>query len=170
MSSEKDSLQLLSADRTARIISRMAHQIMEDNTDNRFVFLCGIDERGIALARLLEKELATFECRVDIALLSIKKDAASPDLSKVEESFCVIVDDVIFSGNTMFKALSLVCATHQPSVIKIAALIDRGHRKFPLQADYTGITSPTKLNEHVRCLFHDNGSTTAVLIRQNNNI
>ena len=146
---------LMDAERIRRSVKRMAYEIMEKNREDKPVFLFGIDHRGFALSQLLEEILNEISGgRVRTVQLPVKKDVSGEDFEKlasVEVADCmpIVVDDVIFSGQTMFKALSRISDSLEPEEIHTAVLVDRGHRKFPILAEFYGMELPTKLNEHV---------------------
>ncbi len=160
--------QLLSPARISRTLTRIAFQIIEDNTESLPICLCGIDERGHALAQSISGILNQHRPAQNVSCfkLPVKNEGPAPELSILTNSFAIIIDDVIFSGNTMFSALRMI-DEHRPKMVKVAALVDRGHRSYPVEADYTGIVSPTKLNEHVRCLFGEGNTPLKVVINRN---
>jgi len=151
--SESDEIVLMNPDRIRRSCKRMAYEIAEANPGNRPVTLFGIDQRGYATALLLERMLEPlFAEGMEVHPLPVKDDGAKevPDFTKQQqETFTIVVDDVIFSGQTMFKALKKITVNGGASEIHTAVMIDRGHRKFPILAEFVGMTLPTKLNEHV---------------------
>lgn len=149
---------LMDSERVERSFKRIAHEIAERNKENIPVLLFGIDERGFAIADKLADILTPmFSEKAQSIQLPLKKDKGGQPLEQLnaeaaKESFIIAVDDVIFSGQTMFKALKLITDFINPSEIHTAVLIDRGHRKFPIQAEFCGMTLPTKHNEHVRVI------------------
>lgn len=148
-------LVLMNSERIGRTLKRMAHEIAEQNTANSPVLLFGIDERGYIIAKDLADILSPmFEEKVQSVQLLLKKDDCEQVFEKLKsdgakESFLVAVDDVIFSGRTMFTALKKITNYVDPSEIYTAVLIDRGHRKFPIKTEFCGMNLPTKINEHV---------------------
>lgn len=143
---------LMNRERISRSLNRMAHEIAEHNVNDAPIDLFGIDDRGYAVARALEDILnPIFNDKVRLSQLPLKAKNTAPDLEdiKLEKNhYPVIVDDVIFSGQTMFQALKII-SNFKPSEIHTAVLIDRGHRKFPVKAEFYGMELPTKLDEHV---------------------
>lgn len=140
--------------RIERSIQRIACEIAENqHANHRPIVLFGIETRGFALARILAKRLAQIrDSSVDvIQLRKDKKEKAFEKLSatNLESPIVFVVDDVIFSGQTMFDALTEVVLELHPAEIHTVVLIDRGHRKFPVKAEFYGMQLPTKLNEHV---------------------
>ncbi|MGD8426681.1 MAG: phosphoribosyltransferase family protein [Balneolaceae bacterium] len=148
-------LVLMNTGRIQRSLKRIAHEIAENNVDNKSVLFFGINERGYAIAQQLTEILrSVFGGNVETKQLLINnKDNEelweAPLLQKGKSSFVIVVDDVIFSGKTMFTALKKISEELNPSEIHSAVMVDRGHRKFPIKAEFCGIELPTKLNEHV---------------------
>lgn len=146
--------------RVSRSLKRMAHQIVERNTEDKRIVLFGIDERGWVTANHLDDILGSMLGeKVTSLQLSLQKDI-EPDYEEtqspeISDSFVIIVDDVIFTGQTMFTALKKISESINPSEIHTAVLVDRGHRKFPVQAEFCGMELPTKLNEHVSVAVED---------------
>lgn len=146
-------LVLMNRERISRSLNRMAHEIAEHNVDDAPIDLFGIDERGHAVARALEDILnPLFNDKVRLFQLTLKEENshhALEDIALQNNHYPVIVDDVIFSGKTMFEALKIISTSMKPSEIHTAVLVDRGHRKFPVKAEFYGMELPTKLDEHV---------------------
>lgn len=162
-------LVLMDKERIKRSLNRMAHEIAERNSEDRSIILFGIDERGYAVAQELADLLnPIFDSQVQVLQLSLKDDNSSQvfeplHIEKVKDQFLVAVDDVIFTGQTMFTALKIISDGIDPSEIYTALLIDRGHRKFPIKAEFCGMELPTKLNEHVSVVVEDNSINEVVL-------
>ncbi len=146
-------LVLMNRDRISRSLNRMAHEIAEHNVDDAPIDLFGIGERGYAVAKALEDILnPIFNDKVRLSHFTLKEKNSHHTLEEIElqkNHYPVIVDDVIFSGETMFQALKIISNYVKPSEIHTAVLIDRGHRKFPIKAEFYGMELPTKLDEHV---------------------
>jgi pyrimidine operon attenuation protein/uracil phosphoribosyltransferase len=144
---------LMNRERISRSLNRMAHEIAEQNVDDAPIDLFGIDDRGYAVARALEDILnPIFNDKVRLSQLPLKEKNSDPEFEDIklqENHYPVVVDDVIFSGKTMFQALKIISNYLKPSEIHTAVLIDRGHRKFPIKAEFYGMELPTKLDEHV---------------------
>lgn len=160
MSSDVD-LVLMDKDRVSRSLNRMAHEIIEQNITDRPVILFGINKRGYAVAQALADILKPmFESDVKSIQLFLKNGDSESFLKELqdvesENSFSIVVDDVIFSGRTMFSALKKITDRFAIKEIHTAVLIDRGHRKFPVKAEYYGMELPTKLNEHVSVIVEE---------------
>lgn len=144
-----------------RAITRMAYQILEDHKGTAPIQVFGINVRGYSLAKTLVDELAPISPQ-PVSLHRIADAPVSPDA----DSYVVLVDDVLFSGHTMFKALKLLTSAVMPKTLRIAVLVDRGHRLLPIQPDVTGLVSPTKFNEHVEVVFDEVGAPDSVVLQR----
>lgn len=150
---KEDTLTLMTAERAQRSLERMAHEINEQNRSNYPLLLLGINQRGLVIAGQLAKMLSEIiDKDVQTRQVVVKENQKKAEPWKPEEEktqFIVIVDDVIFSGQTMFQALKGIDDFLNPDEIHTAVLIDRGHRKYPIKAEFYGMELPTKLDEHV---------------------
>ncbi|MCP9290828.1 MULTISPECIES: phosphoribosyltransferase family protein [Gracilimonas] len=166
----KKQIVLMDRARMERTLKRMAIQVWERiNKENEGeMVLIGLNERGEATARLLGESLEEL-MGTDIAVhrYDVQGKASKSSLPDCNDKFVLLVDDVIFSGKTMFSALSAVCSVYEPESIEIAALLDRGHRKYPLRTDLMGITVPTKPGEHIEVMLKDGSLSQAVLFKNN---
>lgn len=145
-------LVLMDSRRIARSVKRMGYEIVEQNTANLPLLLFGINERGFAVAQQLKNVLTEISSiKIDIIRLPIGSDTETKSLPDYElkGKLGIVVDDVIFSGQTMFRALRKIADRLKPAELHTAVMIDRGHRKFPIEAEFCGMKLPTKLNEHV---------------------
>lgn len=168
---EPSSHLLMSPARIERVITRIAYQVYEDTRGSDKLLILGVDDRGFRLALMLAARLSEI-CKTTISAHPIpvkqaapqdakdtepgkkrQQDHNGPELPPVGGKKVIIVDDVMYSGKTMYKALQTVSAKEHPEEIRLAALIDRGHRRYPLSVQYLGLHCPTKLQEHVRFRF-----------------
>ena len=146
-----------------RALTRIAHEIIEQCADLSSLVLVGIRRRGVPLAARLSEVILRAEGvsvpvgKVDVTLY---RDDLSPlydqprvgSLSlpvSVEGKTVVQVDDVIFTGRTARAAMEAVMDHGRPAAIRLAELIDRGHRELPIRADFVGKNVPTSLREHI---------------------
>ena len=147
------SILLMDSDRVQRSIHRMAFQIAEDNREGARVLILGIARRGYVVAKQLAACLRPLlENQVQVTQFLIDDQDLSPQMLKTLEqdhSYIVLVDDVIFSGQTILKAIEKILKHVTPKVLRTAVLVDRGHRNIPVEASFRGLEWPTKLNEHV---------------------
>ncbi len=145
-----------------RTIDRIAHQILE-RTGEDDVILLGIPTRGSHLARRLADRLLTFAGRpypvgsLDITLYrdDLRRrppmalgETMLPD-AKIDGATVILVDDVLFSGRTVRAAMDALREHGRPEAIQLAVLVDRGHRRLPIRADYVGKNIPTALSDDV---------------------
>lgn len=154
--------EILSQADIARTIDRIAHQILERNSD-RPVVLLGIPTRGTYLARRLADRLTTFTDRptaagsLDITLYRDDLRRHPPRALEetrlpaggIDDAVVILVDDVLYSGRTVRAALDALRDHGRPAVVQLAVLVDRGHRQLPIRADYVGKNIPTAFGDDV---------------------
>lgn len=164
----KKQIILMDRARMERSIKRMAIQTWEriSKEDKKELIVIGLNERGSAIARLLTAQLEKLmETKIVMQRYDVQGNGGQSNLPDCNDKFVLLVDDVIFSGKTMFQALSAVCNVYEPESIEIAVLLDRGHRKYPLRTDLTGLILPTKLGEHIEVMLKDGNLNQAVLFK-----
>lgn len=164
---------VMDADRIARTITRIAHEILERNHGIDGVCLVGIRSRGVPLARRIAAVLKA-ETGHDVPTGTLDITLYRDDLTRatagstpvvrstdipfpIENRTVVLVDDVLFTGRTTRAALDAVTDFGRPRAIQLVVLVDRGHRELPIKADYVGRNVPTSRAEqvHVRLLDID---------------
>lgn len=170
----------MTARQVDRTLNRLACEILERNRGAENVVLVGILRSGAEVARRIAAEIQTIEALplgvYDLETKAFRddrleepasesasrhasgnpgKDAPSNDLPDVTDRDVVLVDDVLFTGRTVRAALDAIITFGRPRSIQLAVLVDRGHREFPIQADYVGRTMPTKHREEVQVLTGD---------------
>lgn len=141
----------MSAKRMERTLKRIAYQVFEHTGNDPDIVLIGIDERGYSLARRLGEYLSEI---INHPVKSYKLDIDDKEnglqgIASLDDKNVVLVDDVIFTGRTIYQALHTLFDCGEPSRLMLAVLIDRGHRTYPVEAQYVGLRIPSKLNEHV---------------------
>lgn len=150
-------------------IRRIAYQIYENNVDENQIILAGIDKNGYVLARKLKSVLSKISsiepilCRVNID----KKNPRNPIHTslKVEEYInqsVVLIDDVLNSGTTLIYGVRHFLDVPLKQ-FKTAVLVNRNHKKYPVKADFKGISLSTSLNEHIDVKL-DGKSFEAILV------
>ncbi len=146
-----------------RSIARIAHEIIEKTNGAEDVCLVGIKRRGIPLAKLLAENIRKFAdvdvpvgevditlYRDDIDVLKNKPAAAESNIPcALEGRTAVLVDDVLCTGRTARAAMEALLDFGRPSAIRLAVLVDRGHRELPIRPDFVGKNVPTSHEEHV---------------------
>jgi len=161
-----------------RVITRMAHEIIEKNKDIKTICLVGIQRGGVHIARRLSAKLSEIEGSdlpvgsLDIALyrddLNVRKEQPVVRRTQVpceiSEKKVVLVDDVLFTGRSIRAAMDAIMDLGRPAAIQLAVLVDRGHRELPIKADFVGKNIPTALNETVVVHFSEDGEEDRVVI------
>lgn len=166
----------------SRAITRMAHEILERNHGAEPLMLLGIPTRGVHLARRLaiaiDRAAEAPEGTTPVGQLDItmyRDDLRQhptrsvghtrlPD--SIDRATVVLVDDVLFSGRTVSAALDALKDIGRPRVVRLAVLVDRGHRQVPIRADYVGKNLPTSAAERVGVRFEEFDGATDVTIRR----
>lgn len=151
---------ILSHDQILHKINRIAYQIYESNVNEKEIVLAGIDGGGLEFAKKIKKALEKIT-PAEILLCQVKMDKSNPIQSGVTTSLnaeqyegrsVVVVDDVLKSGTALIYG---VC--HFLNIplkrLKTAVLVDRNYKKFPVKADFKGLSLSTSLEEHVRVDF-----------------
>lgn len=161
-----------------RAITRIAHEIIEANKGAHDIVLVGIETRGVPLARLLAKKIKMIEnIEVPVEKINItyyrddlEKKASQPIIgessivAEISGKTVILVDDVIYTGRTVRAAMDAVMDLGRPSYIKLAALIDRGHRELPIRPDFIGKNIPTAKKEIVHVQLEEvDGENKVVL-------
>ena len=154
----------MTADEIRRAIIRISHEIVEKQAGTEGLALVGIQRRGVILARRLAEAIAGHEgielpvgalditfYRDDRARLGPHPVVKGTDVPfAVEEATVVLVDDVLYTGRTVRAAMDALREFGRPSAIRLAVLVDRGHRELPIRADHVGKNVPTSREEVVR--------------------
>ena len=170
---------VLDADQIARACARMAHQILEANRGAQDLVLLGIPTRGVTLAERLARAMAEVE-GVTIPTGALDITMYRDDLRRhptravghtrlpigIDDAVVVLVDDVLFSGRTVRAALDALGDLGRPRAVRLAVLIDRGHRELPIRADHVGKNLPTAADERVSVRFEELDGTTEVTIER----
>jgi pyrimidine operon attenuation protein/uracil phosphoribosyltransferase len=153
---------LLTHDQIQQKINRMAYQLFESNFTETEIVLAGIEQRGYILAQRIQKALANFS-QQKVTLLSIEVEKDSPyqnfqnkliEKHIFELKVVIVVDDVLNSGKTLIYGVNQFL--HAPvKKISTLVLIDRNHKRFPINADYVGLSLATTLKQNIRVVFSD---------------
>ena len=171
---------VMDADRIARTLTRIAHEIVERNKGVDDLALVGVRTRGVHLARRLGRILKDITGddvptgALDITLYrdDLMRHAVGPQplVRKTEIQFSIddrkilLVDDVLYTGRTTRAALDALIDFGRPQAIQLVVLVDRGHRELPIKADYVGKNLPTSPEESVQvCLQETDGRDEVVL-------
>lgn len=170
MSQEQpETLLVMDADAIRKAIRRIAHEIVERNTDLSRLVIAGIPTRGVEVAKRILDHIEQIEGVrpefgvVDVAMhrddlrLRGKLTAVVPTELPVDldDRVIVLVDDVLFTGRSCRAALDAISSFGRPARVQYAVLVDRGHRELPIRADYVGKNVPTALEEKIRVRFEN---------------
>ncbi|MCU6478778.1 bifunctional pyr operon transcriptional regulator/uracil phosphoribosyltransferase PyrR [Arthrobacter sp. A2-55] len=150
-----------------RALTRIAYEILEANKGSANLLLLGIPRRGYPLAQRLAAKLAATDPTIDpqaivgqLDVTMFRDDLAhhptrAPErtalpVSGIDNKVIVLVDDVLYSGRTIRAALDALVDLGRPRAVRLAVLVDRGHRELPIRADHVGKNLPTSSSEKVR--------------------
>ncbi len=163
-----DTSVILTNDQIAHKTKRIAFQIIESNSNETEIVIAGIVGNGYIFAQRLAKELKAIS-DVNVILCKVTMDKRNPlegvqtdiPTSAYENKALVLVDDVLNSGTTLIYGIKHFLEVPLKK-FKTAVLINRNHKKYPVKADFKGLSLSTSLQEHVNVIF-ENGTAQAVL-------
>jgi pyrimidine operon attenuation protein/uracil phosphoribosyltransferase len=160
-----------------RAVARIAHEIVETNKGTDDLVLVGIRTRGHPLADRIAEAIAGFEgvdvpsgaldvslYRDDVALRGPRSLEVTTVPTDLDGRVVVLVDDVLYTGRTIRAAFDAVLDLGRPRAVRLAVLVDRGHRELPIRADHVGKNLPTSAGEVVKVLLEELDGEDAVLI------
>jgi pyrimidine operon attenuation protein/uracil phosphoribosyltransferase len=168
---------VLDAEGIGRTMRRLAHEIVERNAGVERLVLVGIQRRGATLAERLARLIEEFEGvrpplgsidvtlhRDDLASRGLRSAPQPSDLPDIEGQHLVLVDDVLYTGRTGRAALDAINDFGRPRLVRLAVLIDRGHRELPIRADIVGKNIPTTRGDLVQVLLAEDDGRDAVVV------
>lgn len=146
-------------------IERIAYQIYEDNHTEKELIIAGIAKTGYVFAQKLEKTLKkTFKSKTTLIKITVDKEkplhtTIDKDLTEkdLKNKVVILVDDVLNSGKTIIYAMRTFLKADVKK-IRTVLLVDRDHKRYPIAADYVGLTLSTTLREHVSVEFSSKGN------------
>ncbi len=167
-----------------RVLTRIAHEILESNRGAQDLILLGIPSRGVPLAQRLGEIVAridpSFDAAASVGQLDVtlyrddlrRSTSRTPAPTRLPDrgldgAVVVLVDDVLFSGRTVRAALDAVADVGRPAAVRLATLVDRGHRELPIRADFVGKNLPTSTAERVHVVLSEtdgDGAEDSVVI------
>jgi pyrimidine operon attenuation protein/uracil phosphoribosyltransferase len=176
----KEKAEIVDADALRRIVTRIAHEIVERNKGVEDLVLVGIRRRGVPLATRMAEKITEFEGKAP-ALGSLDITLYRDDLSTVSHQpvvgsseipvdingkVVVLVDDVLYTGRTVRAAMDALIDFGRPRAIQLAVVIDRGHRELPIRADFVGKNVPTSSREVIGVKLAEIDSVDGVVIKE----
>jgi len=174
-------VEILSSEELRRTLNRLASQIVEKTRYLHQLALLGIYTRGVPLANLLARQIEILEgvsisvgalditfYRDDLDQIGLRTPAKTDIPFDLNNKTLVLVDDVIFKGRTIRAALNAVNEYGRPEVIRLAVLVDRGHRELPFHPDFIGKKLPTAKEEVVKVYLQDSDGRDAVELVSSN--
>ena len=161
-----------------RILTRIAHEILEKNKGSKNLALMGMRTRGEFLAKRLMlkiKQIENIELPCGVLDVTLYRDdfrtrLKQPEVSVSDITFdindkdIVLVDDVLYTGRTVRSALNAIMDMGRPKSIQLCILIDRGHRELPIRADFVGKNIPTSYNEEIKLKMKEHDGEDAIYI------
>lgn len=163
-----------------RALTRIAHEILEQNPEAESLVVIGIITRGAYLAKRIAAIIENLEgVKIPVGLMDIglyRDDVHSkldqPVVERTEILFdlvdrnVILVDDVLYTGRTVRAALDQIVDFGRPRTIQLAVLIDRGHRELPIKADYVGVNIPTAREDQVILHVNEKEGSDEVLLQR----
>jgi pyrimidine operon attenuation protein/uracil phosphoribosyltransferase len=156
--------QIMTAEEIRRATIRLSHEIVEKHAGTDGLVLIGIQRRGVPLARRIAAAIAEHEGAVipvgalditfyrdDLSLVAQQPVVKGTELpTAIDAKTIILVDDVLYTGRTIRAAMDALVDFGRPQAIRLAVLVDRGHRELPIRADHVGKNVPTSREELVR--------------------
>lgn len=168
---------IMEEDDVRRALLRISHEIVERNKGTDDLIIVGIRTRGAPLAERIADSIGSFEgeevphgaldvtlYRDDVALKRPRGLEATTVPGDIDGRIVILVDDVLYTGRTIRAAFDAVLDLGRPRAIRLAVLVDRGHRELPIRADHVGRNLPTAADEVVRVHVKEIDGEDAVLI------
>ena len=176
----KEKAEIIDAEGLRRIITRIAHEIVERNRGLEDLVLVGIRRRGVPLAARIATKIEEFEgsapvlgslditlYRDDLTTVAHQPVVGSNNpLPDVNGKVVVVVDDVLYTGRTVRAALDAIIDFGRPRSIQLAVVVDRGHRELPIRADYVGKNVPTSKREVISVRLAELDGSDSVVIKE----
>lgn len=155
---------LLSAQDIQHTVKRLSYEILEKNEDVSALCIVGISGRSHQTARLLHGCVCEIAgAAIPYGEVDLERQALRgiPDL---HDRVVVLAEDVLFTGDTVRRAMETICGTGRPRRVQLAALIDRGHRRFPIRANFVGKNIPTSTSEFIEVTLDPENPQAGVYI------
>ena len=176
----KEKAEIIDAEGLRRIVTRVAHEIVERNKGVDEVVLVGIRRRGVPIATRIAEKIREFEgalpslgtlditlYRDDLSTVSHEPIVGGTDIPvEITGKVAVLVDDVLYTGRTVRAAMDALIDFGRPRAIQLAVVVDRGHRELPIRADFVGKNVPTSKREVIGVKLQEIDGVDAVVIKE----
>ncbi len=163
-------LQLLNKKQIGQKLDRMAYQIMEDTSDDEEIIIAGIADRGYVIAVMLKAIIEKLSTqKLTLIKISLDKEGSSLqahtdlNLKICEDKSVIVVDDVLNTGKSLTYGLG-VFLNLRIKKLRTAVLVDRSHKLFPIDSDFTGLEIATVAHEHVSVILGEVGREDCVML------
>jgi len=149
--------QVMNAAQVNNALMRLSYEILEKNPDDHALCIVGIESESSAVALRLHENISRiigepiYFGRVNLDSRTITAAPESPE-TNLNGRNIILASDVLYTGSTIRLAMDVLCEFCTPASVQLAALIDRGHRKFPIRANYTGKNIPTAQSEFIEVI------------------
>ncbi len=164
----------------SRALTRISHEILESNRGGSDLIILGIPTRGVFLAERIGAILESIEPgsgTVGTLDITMYRDDLAKNVTRtpsptripsggIDGKTVVLVDDVLYSGRTIRAALDAMVDLGRPRVVRLAVLVDRGHRELPIRADFVGKNLPSSLSERINVRLKEIDGVEEVTIEQ----
>ena len=161
-----------------RALTRISHEILESNRGTNDLILLGIPTRGVVLARRIADIIERIEpgtgelvgsldvtmYRDDPSRNPTRTPAPTSVPASIDGKTVVLIDDVLYSGRTIRAALDAISDLGRPRAVRLAVLVDRGHRELPIRADFVGKNLPSAASERINVRLTEIDGDEAVTI------
>jgi pyrimidine operon attenuation protein/uracil phosphoribosyltransferase len=161
-----------------RILTRIAHEILEKNKGSENLILIGMRTRGEFLAKRIQQKIKAIDkAELPLGILDVtlyrddfRTRIKQPEVSVSDITFdlnekdVILIDDVLYTGRTVRSALNALMDLGRPASIQLFILVDRGHRELPIRADYVGKNIPTSQNEEIKVRLSEVDDEDAIYV------
>lgn len=175
---EKIKATILTTQDIERVITRLAHEILEKNRGTENLVLVGLRTRGAYLAERISAKITEIEgSKIPTGFLDatfyrddVRTRLKQPSVEvsnipfAIDDKNVVLIDDVLYTGRTVRAALDALMDYGRPACIYLVVLVDRGHRELPIKADIVGKNIPTSVGEEIKVKLTEVDEEDAVLL------